>query len=51
MGEYATKKYWDQYQWVRKHTTPKHKFDSRKEKDTFKEAKQESLEENIVSTS
>jgi hypothetical protein len=51
IGEDATKKDQYQYQWVRKNTTPKQKFDARKEKETFKEARHEILKENIVSTS
>jgi hypothetical protein len=51
IGEDATKKDQDQYQWVRKNTTPEQKFDARKEKETFKEARQEILKENIASTS
>jgi hypothetical protein len=50
-GEDATKKDQDQYQWVRKNTTPEQKFDAHKEKEIFKEARQEILKENIVSTS
>jgi hypothetical protein len=50
-GGDATKKDQDQYQWVRKNTKPEQKFDVCKEKETFKEARQEILKENIVSTS
>jgi hypothetical protein len=50
-GEDATKKDQDQYQWVRKNTMPEQKFDACKEKEIFKEARQEILKENIVSTS
>jgi hypothetical protein len=50
-GADATKKNQDQHQWVRKNTTPQQNFDAHKEKETFKEARQEILKENIASTS
>jgi hypothetical protein len=50
-GEDASKKYQDQYQSVRKNTSPEQKFDVCKEKEIFKEARQEILKENIASTS
>jgi hypothetical protein len=50
-GEDAKKKYQDQYQWAWKNTTPEQKFDARKEKEIFKESRQEILKEKIVSTS
>jgi hypothetical protein len=50
-GEDATKKDQDHYQWIRKNTTPKHKFNAHKENETFKEARHEIQKENIASTS
>ena len=50
-GEDVAKKDQDQYQWVRKNTMPEQKFDACKEKEIFKEARQEILKENIASTS
>jgi hypothetical protein len=49
--KYATKKDQDKYQWVRKNTMPEKKFDTCKEKETFKEARSDILKENIASTS
>jgi hypothetical protein len=51
IGVYASKKDQDQYQWVRKSITTKHKFYVRKKNETFKEARQDILKENIASTS
>jgi hypothetical protein len=51
IGGDVSKKDQDQYQWVRKNTEHKQKFDAHKEKETFKESKQEILKENIASTS
>jgi hypothetical protein len=39
-----------QHQWVKKNIEPHKKFDARKEKETFKEDKQEFLKKNVVST-
>jgi len=50
-GEDATKKDQDQYQGVRKNTISEKKFDACKEKEIFKESRQEILKENVVSTS
>jgi hypothetical protein len=50
IGEDATKKDQNSNQWVRKNTTPEKKFDVCKEKEIFKEARKESLKENISST-
>jgi hypothetical protein len=47
---YVAKKNQDQHQWVKKNTTPQQQFDVRKEKETFKEASQEILKDNIAST-
>jgi len=49
--EDAAKKDEDQYQWVRKNTTPEQEFDVRKEEEIFKEVRHEISKENIVSTS
>jgi hypothetical protein len=51
IGEYATKKNQDQYQWVRKNITPGQNFVVCKEKEIFKESRHEILKENIASTS
>jgi hypothetical protein len=40
-----------QHQWVKKNTEPHKKFDAWKEKETFKEARQEFLKKNVASTS
>jgi hypothetical protein len=40
-----------QHQWVKKNTEPQKQFDTWKENETFKEARQEFLKQNIVSTS
>jgi hypothetical protein len=49
-GEYAKNRNQDHHQWVRKNTTPQQHFDACKEKETFKEARQEILKDNIAST-
>jgi hypothetical protein len=40
-----------QHQWVKKNTEPQKQFDAWKEKETFKEARQEFLKQNVASTS
>jgi hypothetical protein len=40
-----------QHQWVKKNTEPQKQFDAWKEKETFKEARQEFLKKNVASTS
>jgi hypothetical protein len=47
----VAKKDQDQCQWIRKNTVLEQKFDARKEKEIFKEARHEILKENIASTS
>jgi hypothetical protein len=49
-GANASKHDRNQHQWVKKNTTLQQHFDARKEKQTFKEARQEILKENIAST-
>jgi hypothetical protein len=49
--EYVAKKDRDQYQWIKKNTTPEQKFDAHKKKEIFKEYKKEIMKENITSTS
>jgi hypothetical protein len=49
-GPDATNKNQDQHHWVRKNITPQHNFDAHKEKETFKEVRQEILKENIAYT-
>jgi hypothetical protein len=41
----------DQHEWVKKNIEPHKNFDTRKEKETFKEARQECLKKNVASTS
>ena len=40
-----------QHQWVKKNIEPKKYFDARREKETFKEDRQDFLKKNLVSTS
>jgi hypothetical protein len=40
-----------QHQWVKKNTEPHKQFDAGKEKETFKEARQEFLKQDVASTS
>ena len=40
-----------QQQWIKKNIEPPKRFDAEKEKDTFKEARQEFLKQNVASTS
>jgi hypothetical protein len=40
-----------QHQWVKKNTEPHKQFDARKENETFKEARQEFIKQNVASTS
>jgi hypothetical protein len=40
-----------QHQWIKKNTEPPKRFDAEKEKETFKEARQEFLKKNVASTS
>jgi hypothetical protein len=51
IGEDAANKDQDQYQQVRKNTTPGKKFDAHKEKEIYKEDRHEILKEKIASTS
>jgi len=39
-----------QYQWVKKNTKPQKQFNAGKEKETFKEARQEFLKKYVAST-
>jgi hypothetical protein len=51
IGDDASKQEPIQNQWIKKNTEPPKRFDVGKEKETFKEAIQEFLKKNVVSTS
>jgi hypothetical protein len=50
-GDDAAKQEPVQHQWIKKNTEPPKRFDAGKEKETFKEARQEFLKQNVASTS
>jgi hypothetical protein len=51
IGDDATKQEAVQHQWIKKNTEPPMRFDVGKEKETFKEARQEFINQNFASTS
>ena len=51
IGDDAAKQEPVQHQWIKNNTKPPKWFDAEKEKETFKEAIQEFLKKNVVSTS
>ena len=51
IGDDAAKQEPVQHQWIKKNTKPPKRFDVEKEKETFKEARQEFIKQNFASTS
>jgi hypothetical protein len=49
-GEYAHNRKKESQCWIQKNTQPQQQFDAKKENEKFKEAKKESMKENVAST-